>query len=106
MSEVTSPRRIAHLVRPSRTSGLRPEVSEELLVDLMPHCSVSPSILGALIGGVDYVDPARSLPEHYKEAARLALVPVTGAASVPTEVVQLVLRVRHRGTVDYLRVGR
>src|ERR671932_935822 len=59
-----------------------------------------------LIGGVYDVDAVGALARDYQVATVFAPIAVTGAASVPAEVMQLITYVRHRGTVDYLGVGR
>ena len=60
----------------------------------------------ALVGCVYDVYAARALARNDQEAARLALLAVAGATSVPSEVVQLVADVGHGGALDHPRVGR
>src|SRR5829696_12000 len=59
----------------------------------------------ALLGCVYDVCAARALARNDQEAARLALVVVAGATSVPAEVVQLVPDVWHGGALDHPRVS-
>src|SRR5215213_7886263 len=59
----------------------------------------------ALLGCVYDVYAARALARNDQEAARLALIVVAGATSVPAEVVQLVSDVGHGGALDHPRVS-